>query len=223
MNDSKDNSSFTAPLSFCAQVSVVPVLQFEDVKTALTICEALLTGGLSVLEITFRTCAAPECIEKVSREFPNAVVAAGSIRSQQQLQTAKDAGAKFAVSPGATDSLLCANILPLLPGAATASEVMNLQERGFDFVKFFPAAHIGGVAALKSFAGPLPDMKFCPTGGVSEESAPDYLALNNVACVGGSWLFSAKDSPESVCNKAKRASVLGGAHAAGKSGERVNT
>ena len=195
-------------LEFCRRAPVIPVLTARDVDSAVETARALTEGGLPVLEITLRTPQALAAMEAVGREIPQAIVAAGSVRSKQQLQEAKDAGAHFAVSPGATDELLSADILPLLPGAATASEMMRLDNLGFSFIKFFPAAACGGIAALKSFAGPLPHLQFCPTGGITFAAAADYLALPNVVCIGGSWLAEDGDSPADIHMKAQAAAQM---------------
>ncbi|MGI9297164.1 MAG: bifunctional 4-hydroxy-2-oxoglutarate aldolase/2-dehydro-3-deoxy-phosphogluconate aldolase [Gammaproteobacteria bacterium] len=196
-------------ISSLCKTPVIPVLQVRDETEAVNISRALFEGELPVVEITFRTPPAAKAIAAVVRELPQMIVAAGSIKNARQMHTAKNAGARFAVSPGATDELLAAAaILPLLPGAATASEIMRLLARGFSFVKFFPAAASGGVSALKSFYGPLPEARFCPTGGITEKTAAEYLALPNVKCVGGSWLAADGDSPETIYEKAKRAARL---------------
>ena len=195
-------------LEFCRRAPVIPVLTVRDADSAVETARALTEGGLPMLEITLRTPQAAAAMEAVGRAIPQAIVAAGSVRSKRQLQEAKDAGAHFAVSPGATDELLSANILPLLPGAATASEMMRLDNLGFSFIKFFPAAACGGIAALKSFAGPLPHLQFCPTGGITFAAAADYLALPNVVCVGGSWLAEDGDSPADIHMKAQAAAQM---------------
>lgn len=198
-----------APLSFCQQTAVVPVLAFNDERRGVEAAAALVGGGLPVLEITFRTPRAAAVMRAVCEALPQAIVAAGSVRTPEQLRQAKDAGARFAVSPGATDSLLAAaDLLPLLPGAATASEVMCLSERGYAFVKFFPAASSGGVAALKALHGPLPEVRFCPTGGINPDNVADYLALPNVVCVGGSWLVKDGDAPAAITEKARACAAL---------------
>ncbi|BBM02225.1 bifunctional 4-hydroxy-2-oxoglutarate aldolase/2-dehydro-3-deoxy-phosphogluconate aldolase [Microbulbifer sp. GL-2] len=172
---------------------VVPVLVIEQAEDALPLATALLEGGLSVLEVTLRTEAALDAVEQISRQLPEAHVGTGTVLNGDDLRRSVDAGASFMVSPGATDQLLTAaegSDVPLLPGAASASEVMRLYERGYRYQKFFPAEAAGGVPMLKSLAGPLVEARFCPTGGVSPGNAADYLALNNVVCVGGSWMAS---------------------------------
>lgn len=170
---------------------VMPVVVLDEAEVAPDVARALLAGGIRTIELTLRTPAAMEAIEKVASRVPDIVVGAGTVTTPRQAADAADAGAAFLVTPGTTDSLLdavTATGLPFLPGAATVSEAMQLTERGLDTLKFFPAAASGGPAALKAFAGPLPHLTFCPTGGVSVANAPDYLALSNVGCVGGSWL-----------------------------------
>jgi 2-dehydro-3-deoxyphosphogluconate aldolase/(4S)-4-hydroxy-2-oxoglutarate aldolase len=170
---------------------VVPVLAIESVDTALPLARALLAGGLSVLEITLRTPAALEIIRAIRSELQDAVVGAGTVLSPAQYRDAVRAGAQFVVSPGVTPALLDFagdRSVPFLPGAATSSEVMQLLERGYDCLKFFPAEPAGGVAFLKALAAPLPAARFCPTGGIDAARAPAYLALSNVLCVGGSWV-----------------------------------
>ena len=172
---------------------VIPVIVIEDAAWAEPLARSLVAGGLPVLEVTLRTPAALEAIAAMAR-VEGAVVGAGTVITTQDAHRAKAAGARFAVSPGLTDTLVgaceeCA--LPLLPGAATASEAMQAVEAGFDTLKFFPAGPAGGPAYLKALAGPLPGIRFCPTGGVSAANAPDYLALSNVLCVGGSWISPA--------------------------------
>jgi 2-dehydro-3-deoxyphosphogluconate aldolase/(4S)-4-hydroxy-2-oxoglutarate aldolase len=174
-----------------ARVPVVPVLAIDSVRTALPLAQALIAGGLTVLEITLRTRAALEIIRALDREFEHAVVGAGTVLTPAQYEDAVDAGARFVVSPGATAALLDvaeARSVPFLPGAATSSEVMRLLERGYGCLKFFPAEPSGGVAYLKALAAPLPDARFCPTGGIDAARAPSYLALPNVVCIGGSWV-----------------------------------
>lgn len=196
-------------LRHCESFPLIPVLTFDDQARALEICAALLAGGAAVLEITYRTPAAAEIIAAVAAAHPEAVIAAGSVRTLAQLQSAQAAGAAFAVSPGATAALLDADLLPLLPGAATASEMMALSERGYQFIKFFPAVAAGGIAALRAFHGPLRDLMFCPTGGINADNAGDFLALENVACVGSSWLVQEGDDADSVYQKTRQAARLG--------------
>jgi 2-dehydro-3-deoxyphosphogluconate aldolase / (4S)-4-hydroxy-2-oxoglutarate aldolase len=172
---------------------IIPVLVVEDVSHARPLAEALVAGGLPALEVTLRTPAALDAIAAMA-EVPGGVVGAGTLLTPADVRAAKAAGARFGVSPGATQALLdaCAEEgLPLLPGAATASEAMRLLEAGYDMLKFFPAGPAGGPAYLSALAGPLPQVAFCPTGGVSPGNARDYLALPNVICAGGSWVAPA--------------------------------
>ena len=170
---------------------VVPVLTVEDTETAVPLARALVKGGLPAIEITLRTAAALDAVRAVAAEVEGAFAGVGTVVDADQLKQAQAAGAMFAVSPGAGPGLLDAaadSAVPLLPGAATASEAMTLLERGYGIVKFFPAGPAGGIAYLKALAAPLPAIRFCPTGGVSLQNAPDYLKLDNVICVGGSWV-----------------------------------
>jgi 2-dehydro-3-deoxyphosphogluconate aldolase / (4S)-4-hydroxy-2-oxoglutarate aldolase len=170
---------------------VVPVLVIESVGTALPLARALIAGGLPVLEITLRTPAALEVIRALAGELEGAVVGAGTVLTPSQYRDAERAGARFVVSPGATPALLeaaAASPVPFLPGAATATEVMRLLEHGCRCLKFFPAEPAGGMAYLKALAAPLPEVRFCPTGGIDAGRAPGYLSLSNVLCVGGSWV-----------------------------------
>lgn len=170
---------------------VIPVLTIEDVAQAVPLARALVAGGLPAIEITLRTKPALAAIEAVAREVEGAFVGAGTVLNREQLRDAQRAGATFAVSPGATPALLeAADVadMGLLPGVATASEAMAAQEAGYRFLKFFPAEASGGVNFLKSVYGPLPDLRFCPTGGIDAAKAQAYLALPNVLCVGGSWV-----------------------------------
>lgn len=174
----------------CETAPVIPVLVVKEAATARPLAEALVAGGLPVLEVTLRTRAALSVIREMA-QVNGAIVGAGTVLTPEDARNARAAGAQFAVSPGATDRLLdaCEEIgLPILPGAATATEAMRLLERGYSVQKFFPAEAIGGAKALKSLAGPLPQILFCPTGGIGLTNAADYLALPNVACVGGSWV-----------------------------------
>ncbi|HEY8950502.1 MAG TPA: bifunctional 4-hydroxy-2-oxoglutarate aldolase/2-dehydro-3-deoxy-phosphogluconate aldolase [Rhizomicrobium sp.] len=170
-----------------SRVPVIPVLTIARVEDSVALARALVDGGLSVLEITLRTDAALDAIAAIARDVPDAVTGAGTVLNRADLRCAREAGAQFAVSPGLTENLATEG-LPLLPGVATASEIMRGMEYGLRHFKFFPAESSGGVAALKSFAGPFPDIRFCPTGGITAKSAPDYLAVKNVMCVGGSWM-----------------------------------
>ncbi|MGH8784557.1 MAG: bifunctional 4-hydroxy-2-oxoglutarate aldolase/2-dehydro-3-deoxy-phosphogluconate aldolase [Cupriavidus necator] len=182
----------TSPLlQRLADVPVIPVLEFHSVDEALHVSEALVTGGLPLLEITLRTPVALEAIKAVAAALPQACVGAGTVLNVEQLHAVRDAGAQFAVSPGLTPALAEGAQgagISLLPGVATASEAMAALEAGFTFLKFFPAQAAGGVPMLKSLGGPLPQLRFCPTGGIDAALAPTYLALPNVVCVGGSWV-----------------------------------
>lgn len=174
----------------CALAPVVPVLVIDSAATAADLAGALVAGGLPVLEVTLRTPAALDAIRRMA-EVAGGVVGAGTLLTRADVRAAKAAGARFGVSPGATEQLLdaCAEEdLPLLPGAATATEVMVLLEKGYVIQKFFPAEAIGGARALSALASPLPQVRFCPTGGIGLTTAPDYLKLANVLCVGGSWV-----------------------------------
>ena len=170
---------------------LMPVVVIDDAGDAVPTARALLAGGIGVIELTLRTPAALSAIERVAAEVPDIVIGAGTVVSPDQAKQAAEAGAKFLVTPGCTDAVVDACFesgLPFLPGASTVSEAMRLAERGLSALKFFPAEASGGVAYLKSIAGPLPSLKFCPTGGITVASAPSYLALPNVGCIGGSWL-----------------------------------
>ena len=170
---------------------VIPVIVLHRVEDAVPLARALVEGGVRVLEVTLRTTLALRCIEAIARDVPEAIVGAGTVRSADDALAAGDAGSRFAVSPGYTSAVgtACRDIaLPLLPGVATASEVMAAQADGLTFLKFFPASTIGGIPLLKALAGPFPDVVFCPTGGITAETAPQYLALPNVKVCGGSWL-----------------------------------
>ncbi|WP_417686027.1 bifunctional 4-hydroxy-2-oxoglutarate aldolase/2-dehydro-3-deoxy-phosphogluconate aldolase [Roseibium sp.] len=195
---------------------VIPVLVIEDPAKAVPMAEALVRGGLPSIEITLRTPRALEAIRLVAENVEGAIPGAGTVLDQAQYEAAVAAGSQFIVSPGATDKLLDVaeqSDVPLLPGAATASEVMALLERGYERLKFFPAEQAGGASYLKSLSSPLAAAKFCPTGGVSLEKAPTYLALPNVLCVGGSWIADAKaiDAEDwgGIEERAKAAARLG--------------
>lgn len=170
---------------------VVPVVIIEDAKAAVPMARALVAGGIPAIEVTLRTPAALDAIRAIAAEVEGAVVGVGTVLTPQDLENARQAGAKFAVSPGVSPKLLAAaddSELPLLPGVATASEAMSLLERGYRHLKFFPAVPAGGHKLLGAWASPLPQIRFCPTGGISLASAPEFLSLPNVVCVGGSWL-----------------------------------
>jgi 2-dehydro-3-deoxyphosphogluconate aldolase / (4S)-4-hydroxy-2-oxoglutarate aldolase len=173
---------------------LIPVLVIEDAAHAVPLARALVAGGIAALEITLRSAAAVEAIERIAAEVPDAIVGAGTVLDAAQFPALRRAGAQFAVSPGGTDALYEAAHsadLPYLPAVATASEIMLGRERGYRRFKFFPAERAGGIAALKDFAGPFPDIRFCPTGGVGEKNFADHLAQTNVFAVGGSWLAPA--------------------------------
>lgn len=179
-----------AAADVCNAAPVIPVLVVDDVNIAIPLAEALIAGGLPALEVTLRTPAALEVI-KAMATVKGGMVGAGTLLTRADVVAAKAAGATYGVAPGATDLLLQAcedEDLPLLPGTATASEAMRLLERGYSVQKFFPAEANGGAAALKAIGAPIPQVKFCPTGGVSLKNANDYLSLSNTLCVGGSWV-----------------------------------
>ena len=170
---------------------VMPVLVIQRIEDAVPLARALYNGGLTVLEITLRTPVALEAITAIKEQLPDAIVGAGTVIDAKTLKAAAQAGSQFFVSPGVNEGLLAAakdSDIPLLPGVATPSEAMKLYELGYSALKFFPAEAAGGTPMLKSIGGPLPQLAFCPTGGVNPENAPSYLALPNVRCVGGSWL-----------------------------------
>jgi 2-dehydro-3-deoxyphosphogluconate aldolase/(4S)-4-hydroxy-2-oxoglutarate aldolase len=172
---------------------VIPVLVLDNPDTALRVGEALVEGGLPVLEITLRTPAALDCLRALAK-LKGAVVGAGTVLSPEQLSAARAAGAAFVVSPGCTQRLADAALkadIPFLPGVASASEAMMLAEQGLTHMKFFPAEALGGTKHLAALASPLPHLRFCPTGGITQENAPQWLALPNVVCVGGSWVTPA--------------------------------
>jgi 2-dehydro-3-deoxyphosphogluconate aldolase/(4S)-4-hydroxy-2-oxoglutarate aldolase len=181
---------FTA-LQVMQDAPVIPVIVLHDVAHAVPLARALVAGGIRMLEVTLRTPQALACMEAIARDVPEAVVGAGTLRSAADAQAAAMAGALFGVSPGYTSALgqACRDLgLPLLPGVATGSEIMMAQEDGLTELKFFPAMQAGGPAMLKAWSGPFGDVKFCPTGGVTLQNAPEFLALPNVVCVGGSWI-----------------------------------
>jgi 2-dehydro-3-deoxyphosphogluconate aldolase/(4S)-4-hydroxy-2-oxoglutarate aldolase len=174
--------------------AVIPVIVLQEVAHAVPMARALVEGGIRMLEVTLRTPVALACIEAIARDVPEAVVGAGTVRSASDAQAAAMAGARFAVSPGYTHAVgkACHELgLALLPGVATGSEIMQAQEDGYAALKFFPALPAGGTAMLKAWHGPFNDVKFCPTGGITAANAREFLALPNVACVGGSWITPA--------------------------------
>jgi len=181
-------------LELAALGPVIPVIVLHDVAHAVPMARALVEGGVRVLEVTLRTPVALACMEAIARDVPEAIVGAGTLRTVADVRAARDAGCRFGVSPGYTLEIgaACREAhVPLLPGVATASEVMAANADGLAFLKFFPATAAGGVPMLKAFAGPFPDVVFCPTGGITVETAPQFLALPNVAVCGGSWLTPA--------------------------------
>jgi len=184
---------FTA-LQVMQDAPVIPVIVLNDIAHAVPMARALVAGGIRMLEVTLRTPQALACIEAIARSVPEAIVGAGTVRTKADAQAAANAGALFAVSPGYTTAVgqACRDVgMALLPGVATGSEIMMAQEEGLTELKFFPAMQAGGSAMLKAWNGPFFDVKFCPTGGVTLQNAPDFLALPNVVCVGGSWLVPA--------------------------------
>ena len=194
---------------------VMPVIVIEQANHAIPLGEALLTGGIKTIEITLRTSAALNAIEQLAKHLPEIYVGAGTILTKENATQAKNSGAKFCVSPGTTSSIIDAcdecNI-SLLPGASTVSEMLTLSEAGFSEIKFFPASAAGGIPFIKSLLSPLPNLKFCPTGGISYETASEWLSLVNVSCVGGSWIAPAKDINDQnfseITARAKQANKL---------------
>ncbi|WP_448211652.1 bifunctional 4-hydroxy-2-oxoglutarate aldolase/2-dehydro-3-deoxy-phosphogluconate aldolase [Colwellia sp. MEBiC06753] len=181
------------PAELFAMGPLVPVLVIDNVEDALPIAEALMAANINVLEVTLRTPSALQVIETIAKNLPEAVVGAGTVTNRDLLQRSRDAGAKFAISPGLTKDLLKAGNegdIALIPGISSISELMDGIDFGYDHFKFFPAEASGGVKAIKSIGGPFPNIKFCPTGGINLDNVNDYLALGNVACCGGSWLVS---------------------------------
>lgn len=174
-----------------AQGPVVPVLVIKDLEHAVPLANALIAGGIKVLEVTLRTPVAIDVIAKIAKEVPDAVIGAGTVTNREQLKAVTDAGAQFAISPGLTPDLLQAGnegSISLIPGIASISELMTGLDHGYDHFKFFPAEASGGIKAIKSISGPFPNVTFCPTGGISPNNYLDYLSLSNIKCVGGSWL-----------------------------------
>lgn len=184
-------SNRLSALQVMRDAPVIPVIVLHNVEHAVPMARALVAGGIRMLEVTLRSPVALACIEAIARNVPEAVVGAGTVRSASDAHTASAAGARFMVSPGLTGALAQASRdlhLPLLPGVATASEIMQAQEEGLQALKFFPAMQAGGLAMLKAWQGPFSDVRFCPTGGIYSGNAAEFLAQSNVECVGGSWL-----------------------------------
>ncbi|WP_100657088.1 bifunctional 4-hydroxy-2-oxoglutarate aldolase/2-dehydro-3-deoxy-phosphogluconate aldolase [Alteromonas flava] len=185
------NNWTISPSEVFASGPVVPVLVIHDVAHAVPIAQALMAGGIKVLEVTLRTPAALDVIRTIADSVPDAIIGAGTVTNAQQLKEVTEAGAKFAISPGMTADLLAAGSagsIPLIPGISSISDLMKAKDAGYTHLKFFPAEASGGVKALKSIGGPFPEITFCPTGGIGPDNYLDYLALPNVQCVGGSWL-----------------------------------
>lgn len=205
----------TTIVEILAASPVMPVIVLNRVEDAVPLANALVNGGIRVLEITLRTKAALDCVRAIRAAVPDAIVGVGTITNIADMDAAREAGAVFGVSPGNTQTLLAhaaATGFPFLPGAMTPSDVMRALDSGFTEMKLFPAKQAGGIDMLKALGGPFPQVMFCPTGGIDAESAPTYLALPNVACVGGSWLAPAnlianKDWNE-IQNRARAASRL---------------
>jgi 2-dehydro-3-deoxyphosphogluconate aldolase/(4S)-4-hydroxy-2-oxoglutarate aldolase len=202
-------------LQVMQDAAVIPVIVLNDVAHAVPLARALVAGGIRMLEVTLRTPQALACIEAIARDVPEAVVGAGTARSAADVQACAMAGARFIVSPGYTHAVgaACRDAqLPLLPGVATGSEIMAAQEDGYTELKFFPALQAGGLAMLKAWGGPFGDVSFCPTGGITAANAAEFLALANVACVGGSWLVPAdalaRGDWERVTSLARQAASL---------------
>jgi 2-dehydro-3-deoxyphosphogluconate aldolase/(4S)-4-hydroxy-2-oxoglutarate aldolase len=199
--------------SLLSSARIIPVITIERAEDAVPLARALAAGGLSTLEITLRTRAAAAAVAAIARNVPEAVVGIGTVLTPEDLETARQLGARFALSPGVTASLLeaaAAGDLPFIPGVATASEVMAALAHGFDVVKFFPAAP-AGIAALRALSAPFPQVRFCPTGGINEDLLDDWLALPNVVGVGGSWLSPAAEVRggdwETITQRARRAAA----------------
>lgn len=194
---------------------VIPVIAIDDIAHAVPLAKALVGGGIRVLEITLRTAHGLPAIRAIAEQVPGAIVGVGTLTRAEEFNMARDAGAVFGVSPGLTPALIAAakqSGLPLLPGVMTPSEVMAARESGFQQLKLFPAVPAGGIGMLNAIAGPLPDVVFCPTGGITPETAPQFLACANVACVGGSWLtpkdaMAAQDW-DRIASLARQASAL---------------
>lgn len=204
-----------APEAVMTTSPVMPVLVIEQLEHAVPLAKALVAGGIRVLEVTLRTACALDAINAIAEAVPEALVGAGTVLNAEDYQAAVNAGASFVISPGMTPSLVeaaKAGAVPLIPGVSTLSEVMTGMDMGLNYFKFFPAQASGGAPALKAMGGPIPQVKFCPTGGISLSNAKEYLALPNVLCVGGSWLAPAKlmadGDWDSITALAKEASQL---------------
>ncbi|WP_165089436.1 bifunctional 4-hydroxy-2-oxoglutarate aldolase/2-dehydro-3-deoxy-phosphogluconate aldolase [Neisseria yangbaofengii] len=208
-------SATLTPREILSAGAVIPVMAIDDLSKAVDLAHALVEGGIPTLEITLRTPVGVDAIRLIAKEVPNAIVGAGTVTTPEQLKAVEEAGAVFAISPGLHGTLAKAShqsSIPLIPGVATPSEVQLALEHGIDTLKLFPAEVVGGKAMLKALYGPYPDIRFCPTGGITLESAPEYLALPNVLCVGGSWL-TPKDAVENqdwaaITRLAKEAAAL---------------
>ncbi|WP_411358291.1 bifunctional 4-hydroxy-2-oxoglutarate aldolase/2-dehydro-3-deoxy-phosphogluconate aldolase [Pseudidiomarina salilacus] len=201
-----------APKDLFKITPVVPVMVIERLEDAVPMAEALMAGGIRLLEVTLRSEVALSAIERLRERVPKAIVGAGTVTTPEQLQLVKAAGAQFAISPGITHDLLRAGAhgdVPLIPGIATISELMMARDMGYDHLKFFPAEAAGGTAMLKSIGGPFPDISFCPTGGIHQDNYREYLALPNVRCVGGSWIL-----PKAAIDAGDWAAVTAAAKAA---------
>lgn len=188
---------------------ILPILTVASVEQAQAQAEALLRAGLRGIEVTLRTPSALKSISAIKRSLPELQVGAGTVLAPEHLRAAQDAGADFIVTPGTTQTLreaLVASMLPIVPGAATPSELMTLAEYGFRVAKLFPASAVGGLSMLKALQGPLADFQFCPTGGLGEADAANYLALPNVACIGGSWMLS--EDPGEAAERAQRCRAI---------------
>ncbi|WP_273720928.1 MULTISPECIES: bifunctional 4-hydroxy-2-oxoglutarate aldolase/2-dehydro-3-deoxy-phosphogluconate aldolase [unclassified Bartonella] len=180
-----------ALLSLLQQQTVIPILQIDDLQSAIPLAHALVKGGLKTIEVTLRTPNACDAIKAIIQEVPQAIVGAGTILNPQNYEQAERTGAKFIVSPGFSNQLIdCANNseIPLLPGVMTPSELMQARDKGYSYLKFFPAKAAGGIAFIQALASPFSDIHFCPTGGITQKNAKQWLQLSNIFCVGGSWI-----------------------------------
>ena len=189
------NTNKLSPAEIMTLSPVIPVIEIDDVSQSIDLAHALIEGGINVLEITLRTTAAIDVISLLAKEVPDAIVGAGTVLNPTDLARVRDAGASFALSPGCTHSLLkrAKDInFPLIPGLNSGSQIMDCFDLGYTHFKLFPATSVGGIPLLKSFSGPFQHAKFCPTGGINESNYLDFLALDNVLCVGGSWVAPTK-------------------------------